>query len=288
MAAFQPLSGGDNVPLGAPIPLVAASPMSNVNLGPPPPAGSEASKYFNHVIGELPFVEPNIRQGYEMQDLSKIVPIDSASDWGWSALCCLTGLGACYVCAKSGLIKEGKYGLAIENGRPKMIMPGYYTLPSPFASLENEVSTGDDTITFGPVSIIRVPIGCYGFASNDGRYEILTPGIHARNQGTWKFIKLESLGVDLIVQGPLKLLTVRSGTVRICYRQGRVHIYPEGRYAVNDATFQVAGVIATTQQNVRFESHTVLLDGGISMLVEGLLTYQVTTTKCSHCRTLCS
>jgi hypothetical protein len=68
---------------------------------------------------------------------------------------------------------------------------------------------------------------------------------------------------------------VRSGNVRICYRQGKVHIYPEGRYAINDATFQVGSIIATTQQNVRFEQHTVLLDGGISMLVEGLLTYQV-------------
>ena len=38
---------------------------------------------------------------------------------------------------------------------------------------------------------------------------------------------------------------------------------------------QVAGVIPTVQQNVRFSKHPVLLDGGISMLVEGLLTYQV-------------
>jgi hypothetical protein len=40
-------------------------------------------------------------------------------------------------------------------------------------------------------------------------------------------------------------------------------------------TFRVSGHINTRQQNFRFEKHTVLLDGGISMLIEGLLTYQV-------------
>lgn len=37
----------------------------------------------------------------------------------------------------------------------------------------------------------------------------------------------------------------------------------------------MAGHINTKQQNLRFAKHAVLLDGGITMLVEGLLTYQV-------------
>jgi len=79
----------------------------------------------------------------------------------------------------------------------------------------------------------------------------------------------------LIELGPIKIFTVTSGCVRICYNSGKVEIYREGRYAVNSPTFVVAGVIETTMQNVKFDQHKVLLDGGVSMLVEGLLTFQV-------------
>jgi len=79
----------------------------------------------------------------------------------------------------------------------------------------------------------------------------------------------------LIEFGPIKLLTVKSGGVRVCYHAGKVEIFPEGRYAINSSTFVVAGFINTQQQNVKFDQHKVLLDGGISLLVEGLLTFQV-------------
>jgi hypothetical protein len=61
----------------------------------------------------------------------------------------------------------------------------------------------------------------------------------------------------------------------VCYHGGRVNIFKEGRYIVNSGTFEVGGIIPIVQQNVRFTKHPVLLDGGINMLVEGLLTYQV-------------
>jgi len=63
--------------------------------------------------------------------------------------------------------------------------------------------------------------------------------------------------------------------VRVCFLNGRVQIFKEGRYAVNSGMFEIGGRINTQQQTLRFDNHTVLLDGGISLLVEGLLTYQV-------------
>ena len=56
-------------------------------------------------------------------------------------------------------------------------------------------------------------------------------------------------------------------------------IYKEGRYAVNSGTFTIGKIVNTQQQNVRFEKHLVLLDGGISMLVQGLMTYQVESVE---------
>jgi len=42
-------------------------------------------------------------------------------------------------------------------------------------------------------------------------------------------------------------------------------------------------VRSTQQQNLKFNKHPVLLDGGISMLVEGLLTFQVTDVEMLIC-----
>jgi len=130
-------------------------------------------------------------------------------------------------------------------------------------------------IETGPITIVRIPQGSFGFALHDGGPEVLLPGRHVRTTASFKFKEVKSLAVDLIVFGPIKLLTVKSGGVRVCYDKGRVQIYPEGRYAFNSPTFDVGVYINTQQQNVRFDGHPVLLDGGINMLVEGLLTYQV-------------
>jgi len=125
------------------------------------------------------------------------------------------------------------------------------------------------------VWIVRVPQGKIGLAMNNAEPEILLPGVHVKNSANFKFDKLEAVDKDEIVYGPIKFLTVKSGYVRVCYWKGKVHIYPEGRYAINEGTFVLSSYLNTQQQNYRFDKHPVLLDGGISMLVEGLLTYQV-------------
>ena len=56
---------------------------------------------------------------------------------------------------------------------------------------------------------------------------------------------------------------------------GKVCIYPEGRYAINYPTFEVGAKLNIQQQNILFNAHKVMLDGGIIMLVKGLLTYRI-------------
>jgi len=40
----------------------------------------------------------------------------------------------------------------------------------------------------------------------------------------------QSIANDLLQFGPVKFFTVKSGTVRVCYLNGRVRIYKEGKY----------------------------------------------------------
>jgi len=68
---------------------------------------------------------------------------------------------------------------------------------------------------------------------------------------------------------------VSSGSVRICQDKGVVKICKQGRYAVNSSVFTVGAELSTRQQSVRFSKHPVVLNGGVNMTVEGLLTYHV-------------
>jgi len=61
----------------------------------------------------------------------------------------------------------------------------------------------------------------------------------------------------------------------VCYDSGRVKIFESGRYGVFSPNFVIGAIIKTQQQNLAFDKHQVLLEGGINLLVQGLLTYQV-------------
>lgn len=234
---------------------------------------------FNMTIGEIPFRNPNVRMGREYEDIFNYVNKENETNpivkFILRSLCCFTGVGACYLWGKTVLIKEGEYGFAMNNGRPEVLLPGRHLLSSPFNQHIGTRSSGDDRIELSPVSIIRVPEGMFGMATFNGQPEVLLPGVHVRKSAAFKFSASYSLQDAVIEFGPIKLLTVRSGTVRVCYNAGIVQILKEGRYAINSGVFNIAESITTQQQNIRFSQHPVLLDGGIGMLVEGLLTYQV-------------
>jgi regulator of protease activity HflC (stomatin/prohibitin superfamily) len=208
-------------------------------------------------------------------DLPKIVPQGDASGWIGPMLCCMTGVGCPYVCCRQFLVSRGEYAVALNNGVPEIYFPGRHVLMSPLSELNGIYNSGSDRIVSGPLSIVRVPIGQCGLAFCDGLVQILLPGVHGYNNAAFRFQGLASLDSDLIAHGPIKIFIVRSGYERVCFDNGKVLIFKEGRYAVNSATFTVDKAIDTQMQLLRFDEHQVLLDGGVSLLVQGLLTYQI-------------
>lgn len=244
---------------------------------------------FNRFIGEVPFVDPNV---HSPEDLEKIINKGSYTNnsCGVSCgclLCALTGVGLCYLCCSQKLIEQGELGFSVNNGRPEVLLPGRHLLISPLNRFNRTYTMAADLIEQYPITIVRVPVGSLGLAHDNAHPVVLLPGLHCMNDGNWRFIKPPGVGIpqngnhciradqEVIDFGPIKFVTVKSGTVRVCYLRGKVHIFEEGRYAVNDPTCIVSNLIKTQQQNLLFTDHPVLLDGGISMLVKGLLTFQV-------------
>ncbi len=132
------------------------------------------------------------------------------------------------------------------------------------------------------MNVVRIPDGSIGLAWNNGKVEILLPGVHVRNSTLFSFSGPDAIcrmDQELISIGPIKIFTVRSGSTRVCFDSGKVHIFGEGRFAINSNTFSVGPSVNTQQQNFRFSRHLVLLDGGVSMFVMGLLTFQVANVE---------
>jgi regulator of protease activity HflC (stomatin/prohibitin superfamily) len=280
--------------LGSTVSFPATAPEGNSMLDSPP-----SMKEYTQTIGQMPYYRPNVSQQSEERDLQRYIMETSypSVDQGGCGCCCgaktLNGcvdcltcffcsvsvIGCCYICSQVKLVKAGEYGFSMNNGIPEMLLPGRHFLLSPLNTFMHLRSQGDDVITAGPITIVRIPQGQLGFADDNGAPQVLLPGRHVRNSANFKYRFSKVVTDDFLEFGAVKIVTVKTGEVRICYDAGRVVIWPEGRYAVNSDTFRVAGKLNTQQQNLRFSKHSVLLDGGINMLVEGLLTYKVVNVQ---------
>lgn len=86
---------------------------------------------------------------------------------------------------------------------------------SPLISWVDKYSLGQDLIQVFPVTIVRIYEGCVGLATNNGRPELLLPGVHVRNSASFQFKESKQLALDTIEVGPVHLFTVPSGILLI-------------------------------------------------------------------------
>ena len=227
----------------------------------------------------IPCIEPNVRPNREIEDIENCT--GSIKDSGFS--CCdiitmtltsLTIVGSCYTCKNTVLINNNEYGFIINSGKVMFLKPGWHYLGYPLMNGLVRFNISSEHIKVNNLQVIRIRQDEVGIGVDNTNMEILLPGTHVRTSGAYVFRKRCKLNVD-INEGPLKVLTVRTGTVSICYDNGVAAILQEGRYAVNSNGFIIGNTLDITQQNLKFSKHRVLLEGGINMLIEGLLTYQV-------------
>jgi len=245
-------------------------------------AKSVSAKLLNcEVIGEtaIPYVEPNVHPDNEIKDIEAVIQKSKASglsccDLTTICLSSITIIGACFACKNTILINSDQYGFIVDSGNVVFLKPGWHYVGYPFMTGLVLHNISSDHIKVNNLQIIRVRQDEVGIGIDNTKLEILLPGTHLRMSGAYVFKGRKKLNED-IVEGPVKILTVKTGTVSVCYNNGVAEILPQGRYAVNSNGFSIGSTLDITQQNLKFTQHKVLLEGGINMLVEGLLTYQI-------------
>jgi regulator of protease activity HflC (stomatin/prohibitin superfamily) len=227
--------------------------------------------------GALPWVRPNIDPSREeMPQFAALMPESSGpSDWWCGTLCCLTGVLAPYVCCKTHLVDKGRIGFSTNAGHPSLMRPGWNLLIAPWNEFHKQFPVGVPLIEVGPVTIVRVPQGAVGLATDNTQLQLLLPGTHARTSALFKFHKIEGLASQLVEFSQIRFVTVPTGFVRVGFLNGAVIALTEGRYAINTPVFRIGPEVDVRQENMKFSKHQVMLDGGVTLECEGLLTYQI-------------
>jgi regulator of protease activity HflC (stomatin/prohibitin superfamily) len=230
---------------------------------------------FTDKIGDFPLAEGNC---HSQEDVLTNINAGHSFDTGlctFSSWCCglfTCGLG---VCCRQALIDQGEYGFVVDelHGKFAVLQPGRHFLRCGL-SLAKVVKMSELTITLGSTSIVRVETGKFGLAHSDGKPLILMPGLHAHNDGNWVFVKCVNSDSDWTFP-PLTVFTVQPGTFCWAYVSGKISIFTQGRYFVNDTAFKLQPAVSLARQQINFSPQVVTLDRAVQLNVKSSAIFQV-------------
>ena len=153
---------------------------------------------------------------------------DASFSWHWHHTCFLFGKLFKYVPVT---VPPGHVvGLIDDNNDYLLAKPGSHLIKSPFivrATGTMKVTQGN-IIVHGNRTIVTVPQGELGYATDMGQPILLPPGLHSWKSETMRFEKLCKLDNHVIVVGPYTVLTVDEGYSAITQNNGRQVILDGG------------------------------------------------------------
>ncbi len=237
---------------------------------------------FSRTIGgALPIVHPNVRPGHEVEDLEMIINENRRITPTWLKIAAATATVLPLLSSpfSTHLIEKDEFGFSMYSGQVEFLKPGWHTLLHPLNHFQGKYKATEASITVGTVTIVRVPQSCIGLAWHGSNPQLLLPGMHVNNDASFVFKSIIDANEEDHTFGPIKFVTVRSGSVRVCFDKGVVSTLEQGRFCINSPTFVVGPTVSIQQKNIQFSKHRVLLDGGITLEIEGLLTFQMVNVE---------
>lgn len=148
------------------------------------------------------------------------------------------------------VVEQGCLGVLENNGVVYVTGPGRWVAPSPLTMwLEKDISLNQNSITHGPLSIIRVPKGHYGLATYQGNPVLLAQGWHVKNDRQFTFNQLTEINVPYIQHGVIHIVRVPEGSCAKVRDNTKPFLLPPGVHVINSATFNF-DEMATLDQEV--------------------------------------
>jgi regulator of protease activity HflC (stomatin/prohibitin superfamily) len=127
---------------------------------------------------------------------------------------------------RQGHVRRGFH----KGGEYLLFGPGVHRILSPYVSVESEeIPLSNAYISHGTKTIVTVPQGFVGLATDRGQPVLLPPGLHQWASATMHFEKLIDLSSAVIQLGPFTLITVDQGYSAITQDNGEQKVLPGGQ-----------------------------------------------------------
>jgi hypothetical protein len=172
-------------------------------------------------------------------------------------------------------VNAGDIGLAWNDHTAELYNAGHYLRNNANFRFVGTRSVLDAQIQHGPITLFRVYEGELGLAYEGANPVVYPPGYYNKDSRDFRLERMADMKDKLIAFGPIKIITVDAGEVCCCYNNGVLEILTEGRYVKNSGTFVLGRRVSLRQFTLNFEKHKVLAQGGVYMIIEGLLTFQI-------------
>jgi len=251
---------------------------SNIQRVDPPPSAIEDDKAItDHLEGAVPLeqilVRPNLGDENLQVELTRFV-----NTHGLSAVSSVIG---------SKVIDPGMIGVINHNGNVQIVPPGRWMIPNPRANWIRMYSLTDNPITYESLSIVRVQKGQYGLAQENGRYLLLSEGLHVRNSRLFRFVRFEEANQKYIHHGTVHILLVPVGEYALVVENNKPKILKTGQYVIDSNYFSVTNFVDVNQEHIQHGTIHIIrvLKGKIALInnnVKPMLLHEGTHTFTSQ------
>jgi regulator of protease activity HflC (stomatin/prohibitin superfamily) len=156
--------------------------------------------------------------------------VNTAATCCSALLCSLTVIGCCYVCSAVHLIPEGKIGISMDDGKPKVYGPGRHFLMSPTNGNLIQYDVTTPHISRGSLHVLNVSDNQYGLAFVGGQPKVLFPGTHVLSDPMFEFKGFINQSVPVIQHGTLHRIIVSEGNRALAWMGDEPLMFTAGIY----------------------------------------------------------
>ncbi|AYV80399.1 MAG: prohibitin domain-containing protein [Harvfovirus sp.] len=197
----------------------------------------------------------------------------------------------------STVIDPGMLGIISHNGAIEVAGPGRWAKLNPRASWVKFVNLTDAYISYGSLTIIRIPKGQYGLAVENGKALILAEGMHVRNSRMFMMRKdeegkltLKYANSEVITNGTISIIRVPVGFYGKVLENNVPKLLRSGNYATDSNYFTYAGSVSIDSDHIEYNMIHVVrvpkasmtfcrINNKPAMLKEGTYTFNIPQFK---------
>jgi hypothetical protein len=163
----------------------------------------------------------------------------------------ISGVSASQSSVGFTVIDPGKIGILNHNGRIEVVGSGRWkNLNLRSAWVDGDFSLTKLPIKIETLTIVRVPKGSYGLATENGKPLILAEGLHVRNDRNFSYMELRDANSVHVKNGTINIIRIPPGHFGRVVEDNVSKLILPGLYATNNNYFSYQDFVASNNDYI--------------------------------------